>query len=75
MGGKPVLKTFWSWKRVAVPKQWREAIIDKEKVTVVVEEVGAGRTRSTSRAGVVQRKGSWWRDEGEEAGRGACVLM
>ncbi|ODO11219.1 hypothetical protein I350_01823 [Cryptococcus amylolentus CBS 6273] len=43
---KVVLKTFWSWRRVAVPKGWREVIKEAERVAEVEErkmkDVGAG---------------------------------
>ncbi|TYJ51931.1 hypothetical protein B9479_007470 [Cryptococcus floricola] len=47
-GEKVVLKTFWSWRRVAVPKGWREVREEGERVAGVEERkmkgvgVGAG---------------------------------
>ena len=76
--GRPVLKTFWSWKRVGIPKVWKDARHDAENglrpegnVKVASES-----SKMADRNGRRSRRGSWWRDEegfGEE--RAGCLIM
>lgn len=63
----PVIKTFWAWRKVAAPKQWRDA-----------REHGENKRRGSG-GEVSGRRGStptrlWWRDI-DEIERGACVVQ
>jgi len=73
MEGKAVLKTFWSWRRVGVPKGWREALADAERGVAPSKGEDTVWGRGV-RPGVVRRRGSWWTGEGEEE-RTNCVVM
>ena len=68
---KPVLKTFWSWRRVGVPKPWREALVDAERN----ESISARIMRAEGGLSVrgSERKKRWWGRE-EEEDRG-CIIM
>lgn len=74
---KAVLKSFWSWRRVGVPKGWREALVDAEKGDSDKDkdvESGVIDGAVAKRPDFVRRRGSWWVGEGDD-GRGNCVIM
>ncbi|ORY29110.1 hypothetical protein BCR39DRAFT_176746 [Naematelia encephala] len=70
-----VVKTYWSWRRVGVPKGWRESLADADKDPSGIA-VGSGRSTSARRA-VMRRGASWWRilPEEEELSSGSCTIM
>ena len=74
MESRAVLKTFWSWRRVAVPKGWKEMLSDAEKGKVEVDDHGVS---SMARPVEVRRKSSWWneRDEDDKAALAGCIVM
>ena len=73
--GKAVLKTFWSWRRVGVPKAWRESLADigrdDEPETVGVD-AGLGESK---RPQGMKRRGSRWAGENGEEDRAGCIVM
>ncbi|WVQ81628.1 hypothetical protein IAT38_003752 [Cryptococcus sp. DSM 104549] len=83
MGGLPVVKTFFSWRRVVVPKEWREARAEAERI--VEEERNAGEEEEAEDPGVGDRKkrpklgrerrGTWWRSDDDFDDRAGCVVM
>jgi F-box/leucine-rich repeat protein 2/20 len=90
MSGRGVVKTFWSWKRVAPPKLWREALVDAEDQTGGGKEGSAESRRSSNTAwsgvnagegqgggGVrgMRRRGSWWNGDRDEDDDRGCVVM
>ena len=69
---KTVLKAFWSWKRVGVPKGWREVRANAQERPAFGStgmEYGKGRW-----AGARNRRNSWWRED-EADYRAGCVIM
>lgn len=60
---KPVLKTFWSWRRVAVPRDWRDA---RQAGEIKKDEPVASNSRG---------KRKWWKTEEDWDDRGGCVIM
>ena len=80
MEGKAVLKTFWSWRRVGVPKGWRDALTDADRPAVATGDQreanrgGDGGGAKRVRAEGARIRGNWWVGEpDEESGR--CVIM
>ncbi len=74
MEGKAVLKTFWSWRRVGVPKGWKEALTDSERGSKGIEGDNDGRAKA--RAEGPTRRGTWWMaEEGDDAGGSGCLIM
>lgn len=71
MEGKAVLKTFWSWRRVRVPKGWREALGGAQWGA---RENDSLRDAGKNRVDGVRRRGSWRTGEEGEEGAG-CVVM
>ena len=71
--GRTILKTFWSWKRVGIPKGWREVRGNAERGME-----GALSHHDAVRSGkwpvARGRRGSWWRDD-EMDERAGCVIM
>ena len=60
---KPVLKTFWSWRRVAVPRDWRDA---RQAGESKKDEPVAGNSRG---------KRKWWKAEEDWDDRAGCLIM
>jgi F-box/leucine-rich repeat protein 2/20 len=64
--GKGVLKTFWSWRRVAVPRVWEEMRAASQNGAVEVNEQRPVLYK--------RRRNSWWREQDPLDDRG-CVVM
>ncbi|TXT13578.1 hypothetical protein VHUM_00945 [Vanrija humicola] len=62
----PVVKTFWAWRKVAAPKQWRDARTHGEDRRRASTEMTGRRGSTPTRL--------WWRDI-DEIERGACVVQ
>ena len=72
-----IIKTFWSWRRVAIPKGWRETLKEKER------ELGQTERESRSSAGAGAQKvvvkggrGKGWRKKDDQYdAQGLCVVQ
>ncbi len=73
----PVVKAFWSWKRVIVPRGWREMREDfGAKESLPAAGLGDGKTTPKRRGSGA----SWWRPPEDapvnvEDERGSCRIM
>ena len=77
MDNRVVIKVFWSWRRVAVVKGWREVLRDKEKEHAEYRARGgsdnAGIRTPSGRGG---KKRGWWKnDEAFDDDRAGCVVQ
>ncbi|EIW66973.1 hypothetical protein M231_03927 [Tremella mesenterica] len=73
---KPVLKTFWSWRRVGVPRVWRDEREAAGRVLGSGTSSGAGDGGETERRRT-RGKRKWWKaeEDWDDTGRGGCVVM
>jgi hypothetical protein len=69
---KVVIKVFWSWRRVAVAKGWRDMLAAKEKELARPGEAGT----STGQRAMARGRGKGWRKKDESYDdRGLCVVQ
>ncbi|KAK8843493.1 hypothetical protein IAR55_007153 [Kwoniella newhampshirensis] len=82
LDNRPVMKTFWSWKRVVIPRGWQETREEAERESGKKEECcdnenkdGEDDLKVTKRRPAAGRRGSWWRNEEEFDDRAGCIVM
>lgn len=71
---KVVIKVFWSWRRVGVPRGWREVLKAKERE---YEEARGGSGQGAAQMGG-RRAGKgkgWWKKDDPYDDRAGCVVQ
>jgi hypothetical protein len=72
-----VIKAFWSWKRVAIPKGWRDTLKEKERELAqadrdLISGAGASEQKALGKAG----RGKGWRKKDDQYdAQGLCVVQ
>lgn len=73
MHQKVVIKAFWSWRRVTVPRGWRETLAEKEReLAQSGTDAGMAGGQKGGRAG---RGRGWRRKDDEYDAKGLCVIQ